>query len=165
MKELKIDFTRINNDVNGNPRYVCHFLELTTVNDSGLSIDQKYRAALKRARTIGGGKFHNKQYGGGIVFQSYNLHSTEARIFEVLRAEAPLIGDLLPKVKANKHTYYNLDASAKNEFKDAYNGLKKYKDVEVNKTTLAAFNGTLNRDEMEYLNKLQAINILRRFAV
>ena len=58
------DFTRINNDVNGNPRYVFHFLELA----------DNYDEALKLAKKIGGKKFHNKQYGGGIVVQSYNLH-------------------------------------------------------------------------------------------
>jgi hypothetical protein len=58
------DFTRINNDVNGNPRYVFHFLELA----------DNYDEALFLAKKIGGKKFHNKQYGGGIVVQSYNLH-------------------------------------------------------------------------------------------
>lgn len=57
------DFTRVNNDVNGNPRYVFHFLKLA----------DNYEEALKLAKKIGGRKFHNKQYGGGIVVQSYNL--------------------------------------------------------------------------------------------
>jgi hypothetical protein len=59
----KEDFTRINNDVNGNPRYVFHFLQLA----------DNYEQALKLAKKIGGRKFHNKQYGGGIAVQSYNL--------------------------------------------------------------------------------------------
>jgi len=73
------DFTRVNNDINGNPRYVCHFLAFTTSDDladySGLDkITRKYDLALKRAKPLGGRKFHNKQYGGGIVFGSvYNL--------------------------------------------------------------------------------------------
>jgi len=66
----KIDFKRVNNDVNGNPRYVCHFL----------NIADNYEQAVKLANTIGGKKFHNKQYGGGIVFQSYNIDNTEAAI-------------------------------------------------------------------------------------
>jgi hypothetical protein len=57
------DFTRVNNDVNGNPRYVFHFLQLA----------DNYTEALTLAKKIGGRKFHNKQYGGGIVVQSYNL--------------------------------------------------------------------------------------------
>ena len=70
-------FTRINNDVNGNPRYVVHFLEL--LNDEeriSIPYNKKYEYALKKAKKIGGRKFNNKQYGGGIVFQSYNLQDT-----------------------------------------------------------------------------------------
>lgn len=73
MKTLKIDFTRINNDVNGNPRYVCHFL----------NISDDYSRAVKLANKIGGRKFHNKQYGGGIVFQSYNLENLQNSINEI----------------------------------------------------------------------------------
>lgn len=93
----KIEFTRINNDVNGNPRYVCHFLNLVSDKDfiapkemteseaanyrQGMSsTDYAYNLAVKRANKIGGKKFHNKQYGGGIVFQSYNVAETERQI-------------------------------------------------------------------------------------
>lgn len=58
-------FKRVNNDVNGNPRYVIHFL----------NIADNYSDALKIAKKFGGKKFHNKQYGGGIVIQSYNLQN------------------------------------------------------------------------------------------
>lgn len=70
------NFTRINNDTNGNPRYVIHFLSLLPENIDNvfnLSIDGKYNYALSIAKKIGGKKFHNKKFGGGIVFQSYNL--------------------------------------------------------------------------------------------
>lgn len=69
-------FTRINNDVNGNPRFVCHFTHLSTPVDRDADVAQRYNLALARARAIGGRKFHNKQYGGGIVFQSYSLQNT-----------------------------------------------------------------------------------------
>ncbi|MEI8138163.1 MAG: hypothetical protein WCH21_12635 [Bacteroidota bacterium] len=81
------DFTKVNHDTNGNPRYVCHFLHFLKTTDSfvdGFNIDAKYRLALKRAKKIGGKKFHNKQYGGGIVFQSYNLDSTVEAINTLL---------------------------------------------------------------------------------
>ena len=55
--------TRVKNDINGNPRYVVHFLALAG----------NYEQALKISRAYGGRKFHNKQYGGGIAFQSYNV--------------------------------------------------------------------------------------------
>jgi hypothetical protein len=96
------DFTRVNNDTNGNPRYVCHFLKFITPEDekelnkltasygltsdyrNGSRVNFEYEMVLNRARRIGGRKFHNKQYGGGIVFQSYNIEATCARINELL---------------------------------------------------------------------------------
>jgi hypothetical protein len=92
-----IEFTRVNNDINGNPRYVCHFLELVTpfeqrLNDElgnvsnasySTKLDILYKIAINKARKIGGKKFHNKQYGGGIVFQSYSLPELEKAILNV----------------------------------------------------------------------------------
>lgn len=94
-----IDFTRVNNDINGNPRYVCHFFNLLNANERGytyegetfdpakpvldLELSDKYKLAIKKANKIGGRKFHNKQYGGGIVFQSYSLPELEKYINEV----------------------------------------------------------------------------------
>ena len=74
-KYTKDDLTRVNNDVNGNPRYVIHFLALLTEQEKqDLSVLNRYAVAIARAKKLfGGKKFHNKQYGGGIVFQSYNV--------------------------------------------------------------------------------------------
>ena len=69
----EINFTRINNDTNGNPRYVIHFLQLADT----------YERALFLGRKLGGRKFHNKQYGGGIAFQSYNTQDLERKINEL----------------------------------------------------------------------------------
>lgn len=71
-----IQFTRIKSDINGNPRYVCHFLNFIFDTDCGKRADL-YGLALKRARQLGGRKFHNKQYGGGIVFQMYEGQQEE----------------------------------------------------------------------------------------
>lgn len=72
-----ITFTRIKNDTNGNPRYVCHFLNLNTEAELAATgadwISDKYAIACKRANKIGGKKYTAKAYGGGIVFQSYSL--------------------------------------------------------------------------------------------
>lgn len=57
------DFLRIDSDYYGNPRYVLHFL----------NINNDYNRALYLTKSIGGKKYHNKSYGGGIVFQSHNL--------------------------------------------------------------------------------------------
>lgn len=79
MNTSNIEFTRINNDVNGNPRYVCHFLNFITDKDreSFKGFELGYNLALARSRQLGGKKFHNKQYGGGIVFQMYSGQQIE----------------------------------------------------------------------------------------
>lgn len=79
-----ITFVRVKNDVNGNPRYVTHFLNLDTLGyDSRESITERYSFAVKLANGIGGRKYHTKSYGGGIVFQSYSLDYTVSAINKV----------------------------------------------------------------------------------
>ena len=82
------NFTRVKNDINGNPRYVCHFLNLNTPEELNaepwIDVSEKYNLALDRARKLGGRKFHNKQYGGGIVFGCvFNLRELCERINEL----------------------------------------------------------------------------------
>ena len=74
------DFTRINNDTNGNPRYVIHFLNCEPETWKNDSITVRYNNTVSLMKKIGGKRFHNKQYGGGIVFQSYSLPGTIADI-------------------------------------------------------------------------------------
>jgi hypothetical protein len=92
---IQTDFERVSNDVNGNPRYVCHFLKLVTraemdsfhVERGLRAISDAYTFAVKRANKIGGRKYHNKSYGGGIVFQSYALDELSASIESVVAAD------------------------------------------------------------------------------
>ena len=53
----------INNDVNGNARYVMHYLAFDIPNYDSIS---KY----------GFSKYRGKSFGGGIVFQAINLDDT-----------------------------------------------------------------------------------------
>lgn len=78
------NFTSINNDTNGNPRYVCHFLDLLSDKEQDeiranskpfQSVSDMYAEAVFKAKKIGGKKYHTKNYGGGIVFQSYNIQN------------------------------------------------------------------------------------------
>ena len=79
----KFEWTKITHDSNGNPRYVMHFLDF--VPDIKYGIDSPaYEIAVKRANKLGGRKFHNKQYGGGIVFQSYNIYDLEKKIIALI---------------------------------------------------------------------------------
>jgi hypothetical protein len=68
---------RINNDVNGNPRFVVHFYELLNDGEGeGLNILEKFDLVVKKARKIGGKMYRGKDFGGGIVFQSYDIQAT-----------------------------------------------------------------------------------------
>lgn len=73
-----MELVRTNNDINGNPRYIVHFMDL--INDKerdeapqGLKyVEYLSMLALNKARQIGGKRYNGKDFGGGIVFQSYN---------------------------------------------------------------------------------------------
>lgn len=75
------NFKRIDNDVNGNPRFVCHFLNFITEKDEKEvkkdlhEISYLYEIAISKAKKVGGKKYHNKSYGGGLVFTSYSLEA------------------------------------------------------------------------------------------
>ena len=64
------DYTayRVNNDANGNPRYVISWMEL----------DLPGYYSTKKTRSAGLKVYRGNDFGGGFVFQSYNvLHSIE----------------------------------------------------------------------------------------
>lgn len=109
-----IELTRVNNDTNGNPRYVAHFLALLTGAETArtgaawIDIPKKYEIALRRAHAIGGRKFHNKQFGGGIVFQCYGLADIGPHIARVLseaQADEAQAEDLFLSVINDGATY------------------------------------------------------------
>ena len=62
---VDVEYVRVNNDVNGNPRYIIHFLDVADT----------YNEALNISRKIGGKKYRGKDFGGGIIIQSYSLHT------------------------------------------------------------------------------------------
>ena len=70
-----IQVTRIDNDINGNPRFVVHYLSL------GL---QEYEST-KQTRAVGLRRYKAKQYGGGFVFSSYNMRHDLTRIINKLK--------------------------------------------------------------------------------
>lgn len=98
----KINWTQIYNNSNGNLRYVCHFLDLVTEKEREIAEENKrikqtswpdlfftttndlYNFALRMAKKIVGKKFHNKKFGGGIVFQTYNIEEIENKINKLL---------------------------------------------------------------------------------
>ena len=69
----------MNNDVYGNPRYVVDFTHFSDRKDFA-TFDKSYNAAIANARKVGGSKYRGKDFGGGIVLQSYNKATTELDI-------------------------------------------------------------------------------------
>jgi hypothetical protein len=76
-----MEFTRLNNDVNGNPRYVVHYLACMPKSYS--KANNSYALTCKLMNKIGGRKYNYKCFGGGIVFTSYNLTELEQLINEL----------------------------------------------------------------------------------
>jgi hypothetical protein len=56
---------------------VVHFYELLNDGEGeGLNILEKFDLVVKKARKIGGKMYRGKDFGGGIVFQSYDIQTT-----------------------------------------------------------------------------------------
>jgi hypothetical protein len=60
------EFYRANNDVNGNPRYILHWLAFAST----------YSEAYTIARAAGFKEYRGKDFGGGFITQSYSLQET-----------------------------------------------------------------------------------------
>ena len=78
-----IEFTRVNNDFCGNPRFVTHFYSFLNEDEQTLS---NYNLAVKRANKLGGKKYRGSDFGGGIVFQSYDTDRLKKFITEMLES-------------------------------------------------------------------------------
>jgi hypothetical protein len=72
------DYTayRVNNDYYGNPRYVIHYLEL----------DLPGYYSTKKTRAAGLKIYYGNDFGGGFVFQSYNVLHSLAYIVNTLKS-------------------------------------------------------------------------------
>ena len=81
-----ITFHRVNSDTYGNPRYVVHYLDLLTDAERNAPVtlgESRFSLALSRAHKIGGAKYRGRDFGGGIVFQSYSIDDTAEHIDRV----------------------------------------------------------------------------------
>jgi hypothetical protein len=83
-----LDFTPINNNYYGNPRYIVHFFTfLTDAERKTYGIDTRgylFDLAVERSRKVGGKKYKGQIYGGGIVLSSYNLRDTSEKIHAIM---------------------------------------------------------------------------------
>lgn len=91
-----MEYKRIKRDINGNPRYVFHYSDFNSEKERDLyptnvspifkvndNLDKRYELALSKARSIGGKKYRGKDFGRGIVIQSYNIKRTIEQIEEI----------------------------------------------------------------------------------
>jgi hypothetical protein len=74
-KAIQEQMQRVDNDVNGNPRYVLHYL----------AFDNDYDTAKDIANSLGWSVYRAKSHGGCFVGQSY---STEADAHYIAKAKA-----------------------------------------------------------------------------
>ena len=65
---------RYGNDVNGNPRYLVHYL----------MIDLPDHVSTDKTRQAGLTRYHGRAFGGGYRFTSYNIEATVNRILDIL---------------------------------------------------------------------------------
>lgn len=71
--ELEQRFTRMKNDINGNPIYYIGIYDLADL--AGVSVEE----LPTFARKVGFKNYRGKKYGTGFTVQSYNLsHSVDA---------------------------------------------------------------------------------------
>ena len=93
---------RVNSDIYGNPRYVIHFSSF--LNDTEKENKLKNRhIAIYRAYKFGAKEYKGKDFGGGVVFQSYNIDSDIKRIKEIVQEETD---------KQNKFSTYHRNPTA-----------------------------------------------------
>lgn len=70
------EFYRAKNDVNGNPRYILHWL----------AFGETYSEAYTIARAAGFKEYRGKDFGGGFITQSYSLPETIGFIERTIKA-------------------------------------------------------------------------------
>ena len=78
-KQIEEQMQRVDNDINGNPRYVLHFL----------AFDNDYATAKEIAHSLGWSVYRAKSHSGCFVGQSY---STAAEAHFIAKARARLAG-------------------------------------------------------------------------
>ena len=74
-----------------------------------------------------------------------------------------LVKEILPKVKANRNTFYNLDKQTKKDFQSLYSYLKRNENKVLNANSLKhidAINWINKQNEVEYIRKFKAMQLI-----
>jgi hypothetical protein len=82
---MRIDFTRIKDDNNGNQRVVCYHDVLLKEHEKCMDYYEAYSVACKRANKIGGHKYDTLGFPGGIAFKTCEIEEIECYILELLK--------------------------------------------------------------------------------
>ena len=79
-------FDSINNNINGPPRYVSHWLAL---DDEQGQLSTRYTNAVYYCKKAinKGKKYNTKSYGGGIVIETWNLQKDIEKLNEYIQAK------------------------------------------------------------------------------
>jgi hypothetical protein len=88
-----MQLSRVKNDVNGNGRFVVHFLDLVTPEERAASPEQGripwlFDRALARSKKLGGRRYRGSDFGGGIVFQECGEELLRQDIHNLLKGGA-----------------------------------------------------------------------------
>lgn len=85
MAARDIEFTAIQNDINGNPRGVVHYTNFLTDKEcdkyDGI---QGFNIAHKRAKELGFSKYRGNKYGGMLVAQTWYERDIKEKINKML---------------------------------------------------------------------------------
>lgn len=82
----EVEVFKVNHDVNGNPRYVIHFLAVLPRDHEYEPLGASYAEAVNIIHSIGGRKYTAKWFGGGLVFSSYNVREDLKRVIPEVAA-------------------------------------------------------------------------------
>jgi hypothetical protein len=89
LSELELD--RAASDINGNPRYLIYYLDfadLLNIDLEPFPFREKFEVVIKHANyVLSGSKYRGKDFGGGIVFQSYNTSGDLSNAYFNYRAD------------------------------------------------------------------------------
>lgn len=85
MATRNIEFTPIQNDINGNPRGVVHFSRFLTEKEfDKYDVLQGFSIAHNRAKKFGFSKYRGKKYGGMLVAQTWHEREIKEEINKML---------------------------------------------------------------------------------
>ena len=79
-------YQRLNNDVNGNPRYKITASDLAELANTEANTETSYMEMVKCVRKVGGGKLNTRYHPYAIKVTSYNIVATHEAFIKAIKA-------------------------------------------------------------------------------